>query len=98
MDERFVTPWARRWEAVPASMFARGPADTTQIGTCMPQSRAIQRGDTKPFLTCIAAGLRRGLDPPIRIIAVQAGWCTYNRHQNLTHSQWLCWRVPNPWA
>src|SRR4029077_18640041 len=93
MEERFLTQWVRSWGAVPASMFRRGLMDIEPIGTSTLPKRAIQRGVMKPFSTCIAAVLRRGLEDPIRTTAAYAEWCTCSPPQNLTHSPSLCWKA-----
>src|SRR5215469_9567134 len=98
MEERFTTQWVRSWEAVPASMFRHGLADTEPTGTSTHPNRAIHLGVMQPFWICTAAVLRPGLEAPIRITAGRTEQCTCNRQQILTRSPWRCWKARNRWG
>src|SRR5215831_18432918 len=98
MEERLATQWARSLEEDPASMFRHGLVDTEPIGTSMHRNRAIHRGVTRPFWTCTAAVLRRGVEVPIRITEVHTARCTCSQQPTLTRSLWRCWKALNRWG
>src|SRR5215813_1084858 len=79
-------------------MFRRGLVDTEPIGTSTLPNQVIHRGVMKQFSTCIAGGLRLGLEALIRITAAPAERCTCSPPQNLTHSPLLCWMALNRWG
>src|SRR5262245_5550193 len=93
MDGLFATQWVRSWEAVPASMFRRGLADTELIGISMLPSRVSCPGTMRPYWTCIAVVLRRGREALIPITGAWTEWCGYSLQQSLTHSLSLCWKA-----
>src|SRR5262245_6875803 len=98
MEDRFVTRWERSWVAAPALMFRRGRADTGLTGISTPPNRAIHRGVTKPFSTCIAAALRRGLEALIQTTEARTEPCTCSLRRNHIHSPSHYSKERNHWV